>query len=240
MRLAGPLLLAAALALGGGLALRAQSGGGTADPDPAQAAPSPEISFNLFALEGFGRFQVHDFDASYTEQFGIAVPAPFRLAVPLNDALELISDGKPDSGFVKFTWVADAEGDRRFVENIAVYAADWGPGASPVERRAEVLALIRDRIFAQATAPHGGGDLKGWGEGEVGGLPAVQAAGTYTDATWGPMLLRIVAVPNPNPGPSYFMLNNISLAMVPVVHLDQMRSTLGGQAITTFRYLPAN
>lgn len=208
---------------------------GLATPAAPQEAGT-EPAFNLFALDGFGQFEIFDFNAAYTETFGIAVPTDFQLSLPLNDNLELISNGKPQSGFVSFTWAAETGDERRFVENVTVYAADWPKLSGPQERQAEVLALIRDRVFAQATASSGGGTLAGWGGGEVGGLPAVQAAGTYDDPKWGPMLIRIVAVPNPGDGPSYYLINNISLAMVPIVHLDQTRSSLGGQAISSFRY----
>ncbi len=216
-----------------------QSQGQTGDVSPGGGTP-PEATFNLFALEGFGQVRRFMFDDSYTERFGIEVPAPFTLSLPINDALDLISDGAPDSGFVRFTWVAGTGDDRRFVENLIVHAADWpgGEGGDGEDRMDAVEALIRDRVFAQATAQHGGGDLLAWGRGDIDGLPVVQAAGTYTDARWGPMLLRIVAMPNPGAGASYFVLNNISLDMVPIEHIDQTRSSLGGQTILSFRYLP--
>ncbi len=208
---------------------------------PAQTDAAPEqttVPFNLFALGGFGQFRVFNFDQSYTDRFGIPVPQPFRLALPINDALQLISDGAPDNGgFAKFTWAAGPEDDRRFVENMTVYAADWAQTPNQDVRLDAILAFIRDNVFAQATVAQGGGELVGWGRIEVNGLVAVQAMGTYTDPTWGPMLLRIVAYPNPGQGPSYFVTNNISLDMVPIVHVDQMRSSLGGQAVGSFAYL---
>lgn len=208
-----------------------------ADDATTEHTADGTAQFNLFALDGFGQTRTFTFDASYTERFGLPVPHPFRMSFPLNDALDFVADGAPDSGFAKFTWAA-GEGDARsFVENLVIHSADW-PQGDPAERTAAIQALIRDNVFARATASHGGGQLLGWGEGTINGLQVVQAAGTYTDAEWGPMLLRIVAYPNPGDGPSYFMLNNISLAMVPVVHLDQTRSTLGGQALLSFTYLP--
>lgn len=200
-------------------------------------ATGPSTSFNLFALDGFGSFRIFDFNADYTARFGIPVPTPFRLSLPQNDNLELISDGAPDSGFASFTWVANVDGQRTFVENIRVFSAEWPLSDNIESREADILALIRDRIFARATAQFGGGQLVGWGGGDIGGTRALQAAGTYVDPTWGPMVLRIVAIPNTRDATSYFLMNSVSVDMVPIVHIDQLRSTLGGQTILSFRYL---
>ena len=243
MRLPIIFSILAGLALSGVLffsaqGLPAQTESAQTEIEVEQPAVAAADGFNLFALGVFGQFRVFNFDQSYTDQFGIAVPQPFRLALPINDALHLVSDGAPDNGaFARFTWAVGPDDDRRFVENVTVYAAEWAQTQNPDVRLDAIQAFIRDNVFAQATAGMGGGELAGWGRLEVNGLVAAQAMGTYTDPTWGPMLLRIVAYPNPGPGPSYFVMNHISLDMVPIVHLDQMRSSLGGQAVQSFGYL---
>ncbi|MBL4813497.1 MAG: hypothetical protein JKX69_14350 [Rhodobacteraceae bacterium] len=211
--------------------------------DSAAAASAQEAAeFNLFDLGSIPARRVFVFDAAFTEQFDIAVPAPFRVALPRDDRINLISDGAPENGFVKFTYTYDTEDGPALIENITIHAAEWElPEGSvdPMEALLEGIApLMYEQVFNQATAPHGGGEMLGWRQAQVNGLQIIDVIGRYEDAIWGPMLLRITAIPNPGGGASYFMLNNIRYGAVPIDDLSLLGQTLGGQMIASFNYEP--
>jgi len=206
---------------------------------------SGTFEFNLFSMEGFERSRVYNFDAGYTERFGIEVPVPFTISRPIVSELNVISDGAPDKGFVKFTYVAgpdDAPVDERvFVESFEVYEMNvpmMSASDDPMTERLNGIGpLMYGQVFQQATAPHSNGEMLGWQRSEINGLEVIDVIGTFTHQIWGPMFLRIVAFPNPNGAQSYFVINNISLNMVPISDVSQLPETIGGRIFESFAYL---
>ncbi|MBF9035153.1 hypothetical protein HKCCE2091_12980 [Rhodobacterales bacterium HKCCE2091] len=206
------------------------------------AAPAQEASveFNLFELEGFTRARIFEFDEDYTEQFGIDVPVPFQVSIPIDDSIELISDGRPDGGaFVKFTF-ATAEENRRFVENIQIVDATFPipEGVEDPEGQRIMIAarLLQEQVFPQAVQGFSDPEVLALERFEVGEIVGARLVGSYVDPTIGPMLLHLVALPHPRQAESYVAVANINLTLVPVTTPESLTGALTSRVLGSFTY----
>lgn len=197
------------------------------------------VAFNLLTLEGVTVDRVFTFDAAYTEKFGIPVPAPFRVEIPIHDEVELIADGKPDGGFVKFTF-ATREQTRRFIENFHVVDMTIGmsaDAADPLAARLQTLAQVVEKQ-ALPMATQGFSDVRmiGIRRNDFNGVPSVELVATYTDPSVGPMVLQLAGLLNPDAPESYLVVHNLSLTTVPMASLDELPQSLGGRVLASFEY----
>lgn len=207
----------------------------------AQAQVSGSVEFNLFELEGASANRVFLFDQVYADQYGIDVPTPFTVAVPIQDRIEMIPDGQPDGGaFVRFTFTT---GDpRQFVENIQIVTATlpFQPEANdPDAARLDLsVAVLRDRIFPAAVQGYEDAQVLAIEIFEFEGYTGVHLIGRYTDPAIGPMLLRLTAHPNPDRPESYLTVAYINLALVPVSDGETLRASLSSRVANSLTYLP--
>lgn len=206
----------------------------------AETSGAGSITFNLLSYEGVYLNRIFRFDAGYTEKYGIPVPVPFVLEVPIRQDVELIADGRPSGGLVKFTFATKDTEPRAFIENFHVVGAVFprqGEGTEAQTARQEIAA----RALINSAFPAA---IKGFSQAkiltnraiEVNGIAAVEVIGTYQDPANGPMVLRLVALPHPDRDESYFVIHNISQTLVPITGPEQMPQTLGGRVLNSFTY----
>ena len=207
---------------------------------PFAQAQDAGVSFNLFSYEGAYLNKIFRFDEDYTARYNIPIEVPFALEIPVRNDIELIADGRPDGGIVKFTFATkDSEG-RKFVENFHVVNATFPiPEGSvdpmPIRLQTAAKALAQS---AFPTAVKGFTDAKVISSREisVNDMRAAEVLGTYTDPVNGPMVLQMVAIPHPNRAESYFVLHNISRTLVPMDGPKRLPETLGGRVLSSFTY----
>jgi len=201
---------------------------------------SDTFSFNLFSFEGAYVNRVFNFDADYTAKYGIPIEVPFAVEIPVRQDIELIADGKPSGGIVKFTFAAKSPEGRKFVENLHIVGATF-----PIPQGGEDPMLARLKSAAKAlnqsafpAAVQGYSDVKMIGTREiaVNGMRAVEILGRYQDPDNGSMVLQLVAIPHPDRAESYFIVHNISQTLVPLSGPEQLPETLGGRVLDSFSY----
>ncbi len=74
------------------------------------------FKFNLFEFEGAYVQRIFNFDEEYASKYGITVPIPFSISVPIRSDVKMIADGKPDDGgFAKFTFAVEDHGNLVFL-----------------------------------------------------------------------------------------------------------------------------
>ncbi|PCJ08491.1 MAG: hypothetical protein COB16_07365 [Rhodobacteraceae bacterium] len=207
---------------------------------PAAQAQEASVTFNLLTYEGVYLSRIFRFDARYAAKYNIPIAVPFALQVPMRKDIELIADGRPDGGIVKFTFATKASLGRQFVENFHVIGARF-----PIPQGSDNPMSIRLRTAAKAltqsafpAAVQGFSDAKiiATQEIEVNGLRAVEVLSTYTDPANGSMVLQLVAIPHPDRPESYFIVHNISRTLVPMSGPEQLPETLGGRILDSFTY----
>lgn len=218
---------------------------------PAFAQLSGEFEFNLFEVEGARVATIFDFDDGYTREFGIPVPVPFSIQVPVVDGVARIADGRPAGGaFVKFTFAAlrdpaapDSEENRVFLENIQIVTATIPVpegAADPAAARLQLAAqLLREQAFPQAVAGFQQAEilaLEAITFGPDGEVPGVQLVGRYVDPSIGPMLVRLTAMLHPGRPESYVTISNVNLALAPVSDGETLARTLTGRILNSWTY----
>lgn len=202
---------------------------------PSLATAQSSVRFNLFSLEGAYVSRVFNFDAGYSEKYGIPVPAPFGLKIPIHKDIKLIADGQPDGGFVKFTFATQGE-PRKFIENFHVIDMTIGMAEDQAVRINTLAQLIEKKALPMAVKGFSDVKLVGMRQTQVNGIAAVELVATYTDPSIGPMVLQIVGLLNQNAPESYLVLHNLSLAMAPLSGVDQLPDSLGGRVLASFSY----
>lgn len=199
------------------------------------------VEFNLLTFEGAYLSKVFTFDAAYTENYGIPVSVPFRIAVPTRTGVDLIADGRPNGGLVKFTFATDEGEARQFIENFHVITASFPiptDHEDPVGERIRVVAgLLAEQAFPAAVQGFGDPKILALGPISIGETDAVELVGQYGDPSLGPMLVRIVAFPHPTRAESYFVINNINRTLVPATNNEDLANSLGGRTFQSFTYL---
>lgn len=201
---------------------------------------APSVEFNLFSYQGAYLNKVFTFDEAYTEKYGIPVPVPFQVQIPIRDDIELIADGKPAGGIVKFTFATKDAAGRKFVENVHIIDATF-PIPTGVENPVQARLQETGRALVQSGLPSalkGFADVKliGTRETLINGIPAVELVATYTDPSTGPMALQMMGLPHPDRAESYFVLHNINRSLVPITGPDMLPETLGGRVLASFTY----
>ncbi|WIY27112.1 hypothetical protein [Parasedimentitalea psychrophila] len=207
---------------------------------PAAQSQEPSLSFNLFSYQGAYLNRIFRFNADYTAKYNIPIKVPFALQIPIRNDVELIADGRPSGGIVKFTFATKDPSGRRFIENFHVVDASFpipqdSDDPMPIRLRSAAKALTQS---AYPSAIQGFTDAKiiSTREISVNGMRAVQLLATYTDPSNGPMVLQLVAIPHPARAESYFILHNISRNLVPINGPEQLPDTLGGRILASFSY----
>lgn len=207
---------------------------------PAVQSQEPSIAFNLFSYEGAYLNRIFRFNADYTAKYNIPIDVPFALQIPVRNDVELIADGRPSGGIVKFTFATKDASGRRFIENFHVVDARF-----PIPQGSTAPMSARLRTAAQAltqtafpAAVHGFAEAKiiGTREIAVNGLRAAEVLATYSDPANGAMVLQLVAIPHPSRAESYFIVHNISRTLVPMRGPEQLPDTLGGRVLSSFTY----
>ena len=209
-------------------------------PAPAAQSQDASLSFNLFSYEGAYLNRIFRFNADYTAKYNIPIDVPFALQIPIRDDVELIADGRPSGGIVKFTFATKDPSGRKFIENFHVIDASFpipqdSDDPMPIRLQSAAKALTQS---AYPAAVQGFTDAKiiSTLEIAVNGMRAVELLGTYTDPSNGPMVLQLVAIPHPARAESYFVLHNINRTLVPVNGPEQLPETLGGRVLDSFTY----
>ena len=207
---------------------------------PAAQSQDASLSFNLFSYEGAYLNKIFRFNADYTAKYNIPIDVPFALQIPIRKDVELIADGRPSGGIVKFTFATKDPSGRQFIENFHVVDASFpipqdSSDPMPVRLRTAAKALTQS---AYPSAVQGFTDAKiiSTREIAVNGMRAAELLGTYTDPSNGPMVLQLVAIPHPDRAESYFILHNISRTLVPMSGPEQLPETLGGRVLDSFTY----
>ena len=90
---------------------------------PAAQSQDASLSFNLFSYEGAYLNKIFRFNADYTAKYNIPIDVPFALQIPIRKDVELIADGRPSGGIVKFTFATKDPSGRKFIENFHVVDA---------------------------------------------------------------------------------------------------------------------
>ncbi len=207
---------------------------------PVAQAQEPSVSFNLFSFEGAYLNRIFRFNADYSAKYNIPIEVPFALQIPVRNDVELIADGRPSGGIVKFTFATKDPSGRKFIENFHVVDASFpipedGNDPMPIRLRTAAKALTQS-AFPSAVQGFTDAKIISTREITVNGMRAAEVLGTYTDPASGPMVLQLVAIPHPERAESYFILHNINRTLVPMSGPEQLPETLGGRVLDSFTY----
>ena len=204
------------------------------------AQDGPTVEFNVLEIEGFELSDIFNFDDGYTEETGQQVPVPFRLLVPRADGVELIADGQPDGGIVKFTFVTETE-PRQFIENLRIFTATVWPEVAPEDfEQARIEAasmLMQEQAFPMATGQFQHQEVLALGGLQVGDHIVAELVGRYLDPTIGPMLIRMVMFMDPESEQAYLFIANLNWAHVPATSPEDLANSLTGRTMLSFEWL---
>mgnify|MGYP000144408327 CR=1 FL=1 len=199
------------------------------------------FKFNLFEFEGAYVQRVFNFDEAYTSKYGIPVPTPFSISVPIRSDVKMIADGKPDDGgFAKFTFAVEDQGNLILLENIKIVKATVPiptDAENPEAVRIQIAAkLLQEQAFPSAVKGFQSPEILALEKYEFDNSRGVQLIGRYVDPSIGPMLLRLTINLNPDHPVSYLTVANMNLSLVPVSNGDTLRQTITARVANGLKY----
>ncbi len=199
------------------------------------------FKFNLFEFEGAYVQRIFNFDEEYASKYGITVPIPFSISVPIRSDVKMIADGKPDDGgFAKFTFAVEDDGNLVFLENIKLVSATIPIPADvddPEAVRMQIAAkLLREQAFPSAVKGFQNPEILALEKYEFDNSRGVQLIGLYVDPSIGSMLLRMTINLNPKHPVSYLTVANTNLSLVPVSNGDTLRQTITARVANGLTY----
>lgn len=203
------------------------------------------VPFNPLAISSFEIADPYFLSASFTEQFGVPVPAPVGILVPRHDDLHVRALAVPDNGaLMVFVFSQDArdERDRVFLEDLQITDATiplLSDQENPARARIRAsVALLEEQVFPQWAGRYENAEILTIETIALGNVPgAVQLIARYFDQEFGAnMLLRAVILPHPNQEASYMAVATIDLDLVPVVDGNTLAASLSGRVLSNWRY----
>jgi hypothetical protein len=173
-------LSAGIFALTGGMALAQDTGA--------------SVTINPLTVEGLSVGKRIVVDAAFAEQYGVAVPLPFEIIIPTIEGQNVYYDPAPGGdGILKVTFATSEDKVR---SNIQIVPFTLGM-AEPEARLQNARSLLQQAL--EVSIPDlDRAEVLIVQSFEMGPYPAIEVVAKYDGGADGLVILRVVAIPDPN------------------------------------------
>ena len=200
----------------------------------SQAALLGDFELNLKATQDVVSGETFHADGDYLSQHGKPEAAPFFVVVPLagNGDYESRVVETPRTGLVKFVFATPGGG---LIESVTFSEMSL-PVAEEEPRLEYLVELLNTEVLPGLANGKTDASRANIRKTEVGGVPGVEAFGTYTHADYGKMHWRVVALPKPDAEAGVVALAQISEEAVPITSPNEYPASLSGRVIESFSF----
>ena len=190
------------------------------------------VQFNTLSVEGLVVGHRYVLDAEFAAENNIAVPAPFEFVAPTSDDYQLRSLKAPGgTGIIKVFFVADGEKVLSNLQFIPMTVTN-----TDMQAQLDGLQSLLEQAFNASVPDINNAALDAVRITKIGDMPALEAIGRYEDGENGLIVLRIVAIPNPNGVNGVIAIINAVTKNSPMQSVEDVMTIEASVALGTFAF----
>ena len=193
---------------------------------------SQTIQLNTFNVEGLVVGHRYVMDAEFAAQNNIAVPAPFEFIAPTSDDYQLYSLPAPGgTGIIKVFFVAEGEQTLSNLQFVPMTVTN-----SDLQAQLDGLKALLEQAFNASVPSPEQSALDIVRITRINDMPALEAIGRYDGGESGLVILRIVAIPNPNGVNGVIAIINALTKNQAMETVEDVLTVEASQALGTFQF----
>jgi len=195
-------------------------------------ATSQTVELNALSVEGLVVGHRYVLDAEFSAEHNIAVPAPFEFIAPKSDDYQLFSLKAPGgTGIIKVFFVAEGEQVLSNIQFLPMTVTN-----TDMQAQLDGLKALAEQAFKASVPDLDNAALDILRITRIGELPALEAIGRYQDGESGLVVLRVVAIPNPNGENGVIAIINAVTQNRPMQSVEEVMAIEASRALGTFRF----
>jgi len=151
------------------------------------------VNISPLTIEGLSIGKKIVVGAAFAERFGVAVPLPFEIVIPTIEGQNIYYDPAPGgNGILKVTFTTSEDQVRSNIQ-IVPFTIDM----IPVEDRLQALRSLLQQALDTSIPDPDRAEVLIVQTFEMGPYPAIEAVAKYDGGDDGLIILRVVAIPDP-------------------------------------------
>lgn len=190
------------------------------------------VQLNAVAAEGVVVGHRYVLDAEFAAEHNIAVPAPFEFIAPSSEDYQLFSLKAPGgTGIIKVFFVAAGEQTLSNIQFLPMTVTN-----TDMQAQLDGLRSLLEQAFNASVPDMDNAALDAVRITSIGELPALEAIGRYADGDNNLVVLRIVAIPNPEGVDGVIAIINAVTKNRPMQSVEEVMTIEASRALGTFRF----
>jgi len=191
-----------------------------------------DVSIGALNIEGLTTGKSYIFDQGYTQYYDVEVPAPFEIVVPTVDGINNIAVPKPGgTAIAQFYFLTPDEQVRSNIQFVPMTV-----DMADTEQRLEWTMPLLQRFFQQQVPDGVRNAIDGARKITDGPYPAAELVGRYETEDDGVVIVRIVAILNPQGEDAIVAIILGSANVLGLKDVSGIYETLASQTLDSFRF----
>ncbi len=193
---------------------------------------SATVTITPFAVTNFVKGTRYDVGAEFSAEHNIPVPAPFTFIAPRSKTHLVGTEPAPGgTGIFKVHFVTLEKAAKSNIQFVP-YTLDMGDASDRLEWSKNIL---RQAFVASVPDPDRA-DILVTRPTKIGPYDAIESIGRYDGGEDGLVVLRVVAIPNPDSENSMVVIINALAKNLPMETVEDVLKTDASRALGTFRF----
>lgn len=168
----------------------------------------------------------------FAAKHNVEIPAPFSVIVPNGDDHNLYALPAPGGTGIYKIFFATLDDQTKSNIQFLPMTVDLGPA----EDRLDWLRPLVREAFIASVPDVDAARINYTQNTEIGPYPAVEMVGNYTDETFGTVILRVVAIPNPDGEHGIIAIINGIAITLGMTSVEDIMKTDSSRALSTFKF----
>ncbi len=191
-----------------------------------------KVEGNLLKVEGLVTGDRYVFDASFATEHSIEVPAPFEFIAPTSDNhLNYIQPAPGGTDIFKVFFVTLEKQVKSNLRFVPITIAE-----GPVDERLKSLQKLLKQVLIASVPDTDKARINSVSKTSVGKYPAIEMLGNYDTPDDGTVVIRLVAIPNPDGIHGILAIINALPKNIEMTKVEDILNTDASRALGTFRF----
>lgn len=193
---------------------------------------STTVEVTPLKVEGLVTGNRNVFDAAFASKYNIAVPAPFEFIAPTSDKhLNFIKPAPGGTGIFKVFFTTLEKQVKSNLQFVPIMVAE-----GETSKRLESLQSLLKKALVASVPDANNARINIVQNIMVGKYPAIEMLGNYKTEQDGPVVIRLVAIPNPDGIHEILAIINGLAKNMSMTQVSDIMKTDSSRALGTFRF----